>query len=74
MVIELTPEQEALVLDTVRHEGKTVEQVVLETMLWLAETEKEDRAAIQRGLDQADRGEFVDEEEMDRRVAKMLQH
>jgi len=34
--------------------------------------EAEYLAAIQKGIDEADRGEFIDEEEMDVRFKKML--
>ncbi len=71
MVIDLTPEQEALILDEAKHEGKSPEEVVTETLLWLVRQREADRASIQRGLDQADSGESIDEEEMDRRFARM---
>jgi predicted transcriptional regulator len=31
------------------------------------------RAGVRRGLEQADRGEFVDDEEMKLRIAKLLE-
>ncbi len=71
MVLQLTPEQEALVLSTARHEGRSVEEVVTDTLLWFARNEAENRASIERGLQQAERGEFIDDEEMERRFARM---
>ena len=74
MVIDLTAEEEEFVLETAKHEGKTVPQVVVETLQWLVQLDEEDRAAIQRGIEQADRGEFIEEEEMERRFRAMLRH
>ena len=72
MVIELTPEQEACVAEIAKHEGRTVEQIMLDGLQMRLGREAADRESILRGLAQADRGEFIEEEEMDRRVAEML--
>jgi predicted transcriptional regulator len=73
MVIDLTPEVEALLHDSAKHEGSSVEEVIKNAVLWYAKMEEEDRASIQRGIDQADRGEFISQEEMDRRFERMIQ-
>jgi uncharacterized protein (DUF1778 family) len=70
--IDLTPEQESLLREAAQHEGKSVDDLVLGATLWLAQREAADRASLQRSIEQADRGEFISEEEMDARIARML--
>jgi predicted transcriptional regulator len=72
MVIELTPQEEAILVDAARHEGKTVGEFLTETVRWMAQTEQADAASVERGIAQLDRGEFIEHEEMERRVARML--
>lgn len=72
MTIDLTPEQEALVLDTAAHEGKSVGELVTDTLRWFAHKEQADRESIERGIQQADRGEFLSHEEVGRRIEHML--
>jgi predicted transcriptional regulator len=36
------------------------------------EQDRKFRAAVQKGIGQADRGEFIEEEEMDARIDRML--
>jgi predicted transcriptional regulator len=40
--------------------------------LWLLDDDARFRAAVQEGKAYADRGEFIEEDEMDRRFEKML--
>lgn len=74
MVIDLTPEQEALVLETAAHEGKSVGELLTDTLQWFVYKQQADLESIGRGIEQADRGEFISHEEVGRRVARMLQH
>jgi len=72
MAIELTPEQEALILDAARHEGKSVGDFLVETVRWRTESEESEDQSFNRGIAQLDRGEFIEHAEMERRVARML--
>ena len=73
MVIDLSPEVEARVMDTARYEGSSAEDVVKNAVLWFTKLDELDRASIQRGIDQANRGDFISEEEMTLRYARMMQ-
>ncbi len=72
MEIHLTPEQEAHLQQLARHEGKTPEQLVFDATLHLYEEDRLFREGVQRGLDQANAGSFLEEEEMDARFEKMI--
>jgi hypothetical protein len=41
-------------------------------VVWLSRFEKDHEASLQLSLEQADRGEFIEEEEMDARFARMM--
>lgn len=72
MELHLTPEQEAHLSQIAQHEGKNPEQLVLDAALHLLDSDRRFREAIQRGLDQANAGNFIEEEEMDARFEKMI--
>jgi predicted transcriptional regulator len=72
MVLNLTPEQEARVTRLADQSGKTLSDVMTDTALWLLNLEQAHDASLERSLEQANRGEFIDEEEMDRRFAGMI--
>jgi predicted transcriptional regulator len=72
MEIHLTPDQEAHLSQIARHEGKNPEQLVMEAALHLLDGDRLFREAVQRGLDQADAGNLIEEEEMDARFEKMI--
>jgi predicted transcriptional regulator len=72
MEIHLTPEQEAHLNQIAQHEGKNPEQLVIDATLHLFSRDLRFREAVQRGLDQANAGNFIEEEEMDARFEKMI--
>jgi predicted transcriptional regulator len=72
MVIHLTPEQEAKMQQMALQSGRSLGEVVTETAVWLTKFDQNHDASLQRSLDQADRGEFIEEEEMDVRFARMM--
>jgi hypothetical protein len=72
MELHLTPEQEADLVEIASHQGTTVDALVTDIALGLIEENEHDREIIRQRIAQADRGEFIDQEEMDARVAKML--
>jgi predicted transcriptional regulator len=72
MEVHFTPEQEAQLFQIANHAGRDAERLVKDAALRLLEQDARFRAAVQEGIGQADRGEFIEEEEMDARIEKML--
>lgn len=72
MEIHFTPEQEAQLAQIATRAGTDAERLVKEAAVLLLEEDVRFRAAVRRGLAQADRGEFIEEEEMDARLEQML--
>ncbi|MGC2110379.1 MAG: hypothetical protein WA655_12735 [Candidatus Korobacteraceae bacterium] len=72
MQLNFTPEQEARLATIAEHEGKPVEQFLTDAALNLLHEHDRFLKAVERGIAAADRGEFVEEEQMDARVEKML--
>ncbi|MFZ0802740.1 MAG: hypothetical protein WBQ09_00340 [Terriglobales bacterium] len=73
MEVHFTPEQEAQLSEIASQAGVDPEHLVKDAALRLLERDARFRAAVQKGLEQADRGEFVDEDEMQARLDRMLQ-
>jgi len=73
MNVQFTPEQEVKLQQIAMREGLNPEQLVKDAALKLLEDDELLRAGVRKGLAQAERGEFIEEEEMDARVKKMLQ-
>jgi len=72
MEVRFTPEQEARLSKIATQEGVDPEELVKDAALRLLEDDVRFRAGVRKGIEQADRGEFVEEEEMDARVKRML--
>lgn len=72
MELPLTREQETELTRIAEHEGKTVAALLLEQASQLLRSEKEKWDAVDEALAQIERGELIEEEEMDRRFAAML--
>lgn len=73
MEVRFTPEQEAHLAKVANQEGVNPEELAKDAALRLLEDDARPRAAVRKGLAQADRGEFIEEEEMDARVNRMFQ-
>jgi predicted transcriptional regulator len=73
MVIELTPEQEARIQTVAQRSGRELREVVTDAAVWLSSLEQGYDAALERSIGQADRGEFIDEAEMEARFQRMMQ-
>ena len=71
MEVHFTPEQEAELAQIATEEGTDAEQLVKDATLRLLEDARF-RAAVREGIAQADRGEFIEEAEMDARFEQML--
>jgi predicted transcriptional regulator len=72
MEVQFTPEQESQLSQIASHVGTDPEQLVKDAALRLLEQDAHFLAAVDRGIAAADRGEFIEEEEMDARVERML--
>ncbi len=72
MELLLTPEQEARLVEMAEHEGKTPSQFVSDTMAGVLDADRYFRERVRLGIEQADAGNFIEEEEMDIRFEKMI--
>ena len=72
MELHFTPEQEAQLAQIATKEGTDAERLVKDAALRLLEEDARFRTAVREGIAQADRGEFIEEEEMDARLEQLL--
>ena len=73
MEVQFTQEQETQLAQMARRDGKAdASQLVKDAALRLLDEEARFRAAVLEGKAYADRGEFIEEEEMDARFEEML--
>ena len=72
MELHFTPEQEAQLARVARHAGKPVEQFLTEAALGTLHENDRFLEAVEKGIAAANRGEFIEEEEMDARIEKIL--
>ncbi len=68
MEIHFTPEQEAQLARIAIQEGTDAAGLVKDAAVRLLEEDARFRAAVREGLAQADRGELIEEEEMNARL------
>jgi predicted transcriptional regulator len=64
MEVHFTPEQEAQLFRIANQAGTDTEHLVKDAALRLLEEKNRFSAAIREGIEEADRGEFVDDEEV----------
>jgi predicted transcriptional regulator len=72
MDVHFTPEQEAQLAQIAIKAGTDPERLVKVAALRLLQEDARVRASVREGIAQADRGEFIEEEEMDARLEQML--
>ena len=72
MEVHFTPEQEAQLAQIATKAGTGAEQLVKDAALRLLREDAHFRAAVREGIAQADRGEFIEEQEMGARLEQML--
>jgi predicted transcriptional regulator len=72
MEVHLTPEQEALLSQIANHVGTDTERLVKDAVLRLLEQDARFREGVERGIAAADRGEFIEQEEVWANVEKIL--
>jgi predicted transcriptional regulator len=70
--VHFTPEQEARLAQIARSAGTGPESLVKEAALRLLQDDARFRAAVDKGIAQADRGEFIDEGEIGAQFEPML--
>ena len=73
MEVHFTPEQEAQLSQIADHTGTLAAHLVKDAALRLLEEDGRFRAAVRKGIEQANRSEFIEEEEMDVHIERMLQ-
>jgi predicted transcriptional regulator len=72
MEIHFTLEQEARLSQIATKAGIDAERLAKDAALCLLEEDARFRAAVREGIERADRGEFIEEGEMDARLEQML--
>ena len=72
MEVRFTPEEEARLARIAAQEGVNPTELVKGAALRLLEDDARFRAGVRKSVEQVDRGEFIDEEEMDARVKQMF--
>jgi predicted transcriptional regulator len=73
MEVHFTPEQESKLSEIASQAGTDAEQLVKNEALRLLERHARFRASVRKGIEQADRRDFVGEREMEARIDRMLQ-
>jgi predicted transcriptional regulator len=72
MEVHLTPEQEAQLVQIATKEGTDPERLVKDVLVRYLDDEARFLAAVEKGIAAAERGELIEEEEMDVRLERML--
>jgi predicted transcriptional regulator len=73
MEVHFSPEQEAQLSQIANYNGTPAEQLVKQAALRMVEEDAEIRAGIQRGIEQADRGELIDHDEVVAYFERLMQ-
>jgi len=72
MEVHFTPEQEARLVQIATQAGTDPERLVKDVLARYLDDEARFLAAVEKGLAAAERGEFIEEEEMDARIERMF--
>lgn len=72
MEVHLTPTQESKLKELVASTGRGAEELVLEALDKMLVHDIWFTSQVQTGLEQLDRGEFVEHEEVARRIEKLF--
>jgi predicted transcriptional regulator len=73
MEVHLPQQQEAQLNDLAAQTGRGTDELLREAVALLLADNERFKQQVQIGIDQINRGEFIEEDEMDARVARMLQ-
>lgn len=71
--VQFTPEQEARILQIANYNGTPAEQLVKQAALRLVEEDEQFQADIGEAIEQAERGQLIEHEEVKARIARSLQ-
>jgi predicted transcriptional regulator len=72
MEVHFTPEQEAQLAQIAGQSGTDTERLVTNVVARFLDEETRFLAAVEKGLAAAERGEFIEEEQMDARLETMF--
>jgi len=72
MEVHFTPEQEARLAEIAATAGIDAKRLVERAALRILQVDERFRAAVRQGIAEADRGEFIEEQEMSERLERML--
>jgi predicted transcriptional regulator len=72
MEVHFSPDVETRLQQVAAANGKDAEQLVKETVNRMLENQARFIAGVQRGIEQADRGEFVEHKEMLNRIDQLF--
>ena len=72
MEVHFTPEQEAQLAQMADKAGTNAERLVKDVLVRYLDDEAQFLAAVERGVAAAERGDFIEEEEMDARIERMF--
>lgn len=72
MEVKFTPEQEARITKMAGESGTDPDRLVRDVVTRYLDDEARFLAAVEKGLTAAERGEFIEEEEMDTRIERMF--
>ena len=72
MEVHFTPEQEARLAQMASQSGTNPERLVKDVLVRYLDDEARFLAAVEKGIAAAQRGEFVEEDEMDARIEQMF--
>ena len=72
MKVHFTPEQEARLAQIASRTGTVPERLVTNVVARYLDEEARFLAAVEKGLGAAERGEFIEEDEMDARLEAMF--
>jgi hypothetical protein len=72
MEVHFTPERESRLASIATREGIDPQELVKDAALKLLQDDAQFRSAVRKGVEQAERGEFIEDGEMDARVKRIL--
>ena len=72
MEVHLTPAQEAQLAQIASKAGTNPERLAKDVLVRYLDDEARLLAAVEKGIAAAERGEFIEEEEMDARIERMF--
>jgi predicted transcriptional regulator len=72
MDVQLSPEQEAQLAQIAVKAGTNPERLAKDVLVRYLDDEARFLAAVEKGIEAAKRGEFIEEEEMDARIERMF--